>query len=464
MMKKNILRIASALLALLLCALSLSACQNGGASGGGLFGKGKTLLSLKKDGIKVTLSLNEYELMLTRVKGTLAQSNFNVNDQSFWARSDKFNGESLQTLNEFYKDSILDNCRIYVAALYLFERDGLQLSDASLTAVDDLMNELIKTDGDGSKTKLNSLLSTYGVNYNILKDVYLMQEKVNTWKNYKYGENAELIGVKTKTEHLQTNYAHFQQIFLPAYTYVYETDENNDIIYYYNDGSAKQDHVYYDVHNGVPATTDDGKPILDENGDQIYYVKNSTYNKIAYDSIHGEPSHVMKEDGTEYKTETLSDEKLKELATKADALATQLEGCSYTEFENAMREENEKNDAVSLEEYVDGYYLKKSIDYAAMGESVAYLSTIITELDSMGDGEITVVKSGLGYHIIKKYPHTDRAYEKAENEAWFSDFNTDLIDKLFQDECRKLFGEIKLNEKTWESTPHMLDVAINYYY
>ena len=458
-MKKQLLRIGAALLALLMCALSLASCQNGG-----LLGKGKTLLSLKKDGIKVTFSLNEYELMLTRVKGTLEQSNFDVNDQNFWAQSDKFNGQTLQTLNEFYKDSILDNCRIYVAALYFFERDGLTLSDASLAAVEDMMNELILTDGDGSKTKLNSLLSSYGVNYNILEDIYLMQEKVNAWKIHKYGENAELIGAKIKQEQLQKNYAHFQQIFLPTYTYVYETDANNDVIYYYNDGSAKQDHIYYDVHNGIPAKTDDGKPLLDKNGDQIYYVKNSEYNKIAYDAINGEPSHVMKENGTEYKTESLGEEALKELSKKADALTTQLEGSTYTEFENAMQAENEKNDAIALEEYLDGYYLKKSIDYAAMGEELSYLSTIVKELDAMEDGDVTVVKSTLGYHIIKKYPHTEKAYEKEENEAWFSNFYEELIDQLFQEECRKLFDEIKLNEKTWEQTPHMLDVATNYYY
>jgi hypothetical protein len=52
----------------------------------------------------------------------------------------------------------------------------------------------------------------------------------------------------------------------------------------------------------------------------------------------------------------------------------------------------------------------------------------------MADGEIAVVESTMGYHIIKKYPHTEKAYEKEENADWFSDFNSSIIEKFFTEE------------------------------
>jgi len=117
-----------------------------------------------------------------------------------------------------------------------------------------------------------------------------------------------------------------------------------------------------------------------------------------------------------------------------------------------------------MTDYTDGYYIKKTVDYTDAGEDLAYLDEIIDKLDAMEDGEIAVVKSTMGYHIIKKYPHTDKAYDKEENNDWFDDFNASIIEKYFTEECRSHFGDIKLNEKQWNKTPDMVDVGVNYYY
>ncbi|MBQ8440898.1 MAG: hypothetical protein IJX19_09575 [Clostridia bacterium] len=456
-MKKSVLRILAACLALLLC-VPLFSCSK----------KGKTLLTLKKDGVKVTFSVKEYELMLTRVKGALAASQFSVNDEAFWEQSDKYDGSNFQTLNNYYKESILDNCRTYLVALYLFERDNLKLSDEAIQSVEDKMAELVRVDGQGSKTKLNSLLSTYGVNYDILKEAYLMQEKIAAWKDYKYGKNAEQLGKNIKEEYLLENYAHFQQIFLPAYTFAYETDANGDDIYYYDDKSDNPGHICYDVHNGVAATDQDGKPLLDENGDQIYYVKNSDGKKIAYNTAKGQRTFAKNTNGS-YKIEALDFDALEVLSEKVEDLMKDLKDSTYAEFEEVMRKEiesaNEDHPSDSqVPDYLDGFYIKKALDYASAGEDTAYLDEIVEKLETVNDGEIFMVKSTEGYHIIKKYPHTEKAYEKEENADWFGDFNSLLIEKLFDEECRSHFGDIKLNEKQWKKTPDMVDVGVNYYY
>ena len=165
-MKKIILRTAALTLACLLLLLGCVSCS----------GKGKTLMSLNKDGVSVSLSVNFYELMLSRMKGTLSGYGYTANGvtadyAAFWDFKDTFNGSELQTIDQYYRDNILENCRTYLVALYLFEKEGLSLSAATKEEIEDRLNELILTDGNGSKTKLNSVLSVYGVNYDILKEM-----------------------------------------------------------------------------------------------------------------------------------------------------------------------------------------------------------------------------------------------------------------------------------------------------
>ena len=71
-MKKTFFRVL-VLLTVLAMLLGTAACGK----------RGKTLLSLDKDGISVTFTLNEYQLMLGRTKATLDAIQ-NANDNDFW--------------------------------------------------------------------------------------------------------------------------------------------------------------------------------------------------------------------------------------------------------------------------------------------------------------------------------------------------------------------------------------------
>jgi hypothetical protein len=244
-MKKAILRLCALLLVALLLLPTLASC---GAR------TGKAMLTLEKDGIKVSISVNVYELLLTRMKGTLAFYGYTANgvkptDRAFWDYTDKFNGTDLQTIDEYYRGQIYNNCRTFLVALYLFEREGLSLTAAEQAKIRERLDELVLSDGGGSKTKLNAVLSSYGVNYDILKEVYTIEAKIKALQNHLYGESASKLGPEIKNEYLEKNYVHFRQVFLAAYHYVYETDKNGDDIYYYADGD-KKGHVYYDIYNG----------------------------------------------------------------------------------------------------------------------------------------------------------------------------------------------------------------------
>lgn len=452
-MKKTLLRSAALLLAclLLLCAVS---CGK----------QGKTLMTLKKDGVKVTLSVNLYQLMLTRMKGDLTVygnqlNGVNASQDAYWSYQDKFDGTNLQTIDEYYCNLILDNCRTYLATLYLFEKEGLSLSAADEEEIEKRLEELVNTDGDGSKTKLNAVLAAYGVNYDILREAYTMEKKLDVLQKHLYGENASKVGDVMKTEFMNENYVHFRQIFLAGYAYVYETDKNDDVIYYLTEGENKG-HIAYDTENGVTGKNGDGSVIVDKNGDAVYFVNDGSFTKIAYNPTEGEPVHATDENGV-YKTTTLTEDELKALAERAQKLYDEVKDDSAAEFEAAAQKESD--DTTDKSEYSDGIYLQKDLDYAA-SSGTAHLGEIVTKLDTMEVGEVAMVKSTSGYHIIMKYANTEKAYEKEANETWFANFNTNLITSLFLDECEKLYADIKIDEAVLAEAPTMKEVNINYYY
>ena len=455
-MKKTILRAVTLSLACLLLLLGCVSCG----------GKGKTLMELKKDGISVSLSVNFYELMLSRMKGTLSSYGYTANGvtadyAAFWDFKDTFNGDKLQTIDQYYRDNILENCRTYLVALYLFEKEGLSLSASAKQEIEDRLDELVLTDGGGSKTKLNSVLSAYGVNYDILKEIYTVEAKVAALQTHLYGENGKKLGDNVKTEFLNENYVHFRQVFVATFRYLYEEDSNGDTIYFYESSNGTKDRICYDVHNGVKDERS-GSAVKDKNGDEIYYVKDTDYKKIAYDSVNGVPAYIPTKDGSDYEKEYLTDKELEEKVNKAQELFDGLKTATAAEFEAVMEAESDDNAEVS--EYDDGFYLQKDLDYTASGEKFMHLDDIVAALKTMQDGEVAMIKSSEGYHIIRKYPHTEHAYDKEENEAWFEGFYDNLIKKLFLEECRSHYGDIQLDNAILAASATMKEVKSNYYY
>ena len=462
-MKKKLMRAASLLLACLLTLLCTVSCAS----------SGKTLLSIKKDGHSATFSVNLYELLMTRMKGMLYFSEITNNgvDASnplFWEYQDTYNGTDLQTIDEYYRASILENCKTYLAALYLCSVHNVTLSSAEQDQIDARMDELVKTDGDGSKTKLNAVLSPFGVNYNILREAYELDALLQKLKDTLYGKNASLIGNNLKNTYLQENFVHFRQVFLATYNFVYETDEFGNDVYYYPDGENKG-RIYYDVHNGELGLDKNGKEIKDDNGDSVYFVKGTEQKEIAYDTVNGIREPVM--DGTEQKTAEMTKGELDAVAARKDELLLTLKNSTNAEFEAKIleieKENNPQGGSTSTgTQYDDGIYLSKKIDYTTVG--YAHFDKIIQALDGMQEGEVACVQSSYGYHIIKKYAHTENAFEKEGNESYFSNdyfsFNDDLVDDLMLAECKKYHADIVVSEKVLESAPKMRDVAVNSYY
>ena len=322
------------------------------------------------------------------------------------------------------------------------------------------MQELINTDGEGSKTKLNSVLSAYGVNYDLLRDFYETEMKLQAVKTHLYGENASLIGDTVKTEYLEEHYVRCRQIFLATYAFVAETDANEDVIYYQTE-EGKTNRIFYDDGNGEAHQLEDGSLEKDKNGDVIYYVKNTNYKVIAYNTK-GEPHYLKNKEGTGYQTREMTEEEMDAVVKRAEALFGEVKDSTDAAFEAKV--ESESDGQTDVSEYNEGYYLRADLDYTASGAEYAYLDKIVTQLKEMNVGDVRIVQSGSGFHIIRKYDHAEKAYSKAENEVWFKDFNSKLIEELFLEECGKHYGDVKIDEAILADAPTMKEVGINYFF
>lgn len=445
-------RIVTLLLATWLLCLSLSACAS----------KGKTLLTLSKDGKTATVSVNLYELMLSRIKGSLVGSGVtsggvSATDSAFWNTVGLFGeSETQQTLAEYYSAMILENCKTYVAADWLFQTEGLALSDAAIAEVDQRMEDLVNL--YGTKTKLNAVLADYGVNYTMLREAYLLEAKVSALQTRLYGSDAALVDVSLKDKYLGEHYVRFYQILLPLKRYTYVTDKNGDAIWYKKESQLQK--IAYDTKNGIrqedPKHPDDY--VRDSNDDVIYY-KDTTYTRIAYDTENGIRSYVMK-NGVAV-TEELTAGEIAEVKKKAQSLLTELKDATDATFEARMEELNEY--AAGEDQYTDGYYLNLDTDYANVSDEYSYLSEIAEQLKDAKNGTTVLVESADGMHLVRKYAPTSEAYSKAVNEPWFTTFSSSLVEALFLEKCETLFDEIEVDAELLASATDIRRIGANLY-
>ena len=156
----------------------------------------------------------------------------------------------------------------------------------------------------------------------------------------------------------------------------------------------------------------------------------------------------------------MTQEEAEVVEARAKQIETTLKNASREDFEAAIKKESE--DKTAVETYTDGYYLKRNkTSDAAWGNSYAI---VLEALETMKVDEVALVETPDGYHIIKKYENTDKAYEKTENEAWFEDFATDLTKKIYYEACEPYIASVVTDEALLETAKNMLQVPVNHFY
>ncbi len=402
---KKITRFLALVLALLLLLSALTACG----------GKADVLM---KAGDR-EISVNLYQLMLSIRKGEMAfaivQSYGNANSAKFW---DTVIDGTSSTYNDYYTAEVFNKLKSYLAALALFDELKLTLPNSYVEAVDEEMQTLVNEDGDGSKAKLNSILAEFGANYDILREYKLMIKEVEYLILSLYGTDGSKISATVKEDYLEENYVAFKQILLSNFYYLYKTDKNGDDIYYHADGS-----IAYDTENGIRKV---------EDGVFVYYTEDGS---IAYDKETGKRQPILDEKGNQM-TESYTKEEMLDRLNKALELRDIAQASSASVFEDLRL-------AYSDEELGDDYdsealnYLATNVDYTAISSSWKTLDSIAERLSDMEIGELAILQTDAGIHLLRKYPTETGAYADTRYSQWFTDamyriydFNSNLVNSL----------------------------------
>ncbi len=195
----------------LLCLLLVLSCLVGCSS------LGKPMMTLGDS----ELTVNMISLLLSRLKGSLTLSASGSIDWDTIVDNEKGT-----TYNDFYTAQGIHAAKTYLAALYLFEERGLKLADSEVDRIDAEIDQMIQD--AGSKAALNEELAQYGANIKILREVYLMEAKMEMLIDDLYGADGEKIDKTLKDQYYTENYRRYKQIFLPLYEFVYETDADGE--------------------------------------------------------------------------------------------------------------------------------------------------------------------------------------------------------------------------------------------
>ena len=429
--KGRFARLICLALAVIMIALSVCSCANRVE---------KPILKCKGQAI----SLATYEFLLSRMKGTLARNKYDVNPVSeFW--TEKHPGSDL-TNEEYYNKSVLDSCKNYLAALVIFEEEGLVLSNAALASIEEEIAFYIDYDCNGSQEKLDTLLSKFGTDTDGLREIYTIEAKYQAVIQALYGLDGSQIADSVKEEYYRDNYYRFKQILVSNFYYKYMTDDSGNVMYFDPETSKP----LYD-EAGSYKYTDDGKRVVDEYGVAIRYDEEGN---ILYDDENGLPAPKSDEKGNAIKYE-YTEAEMQERVAKMNGFVESCRG-NASAFEAQIPEWQIFEGAEDY--YPDGYYLS-DLERSAYPENML---EILEKLKVMEVGDISVIESESGYHVIMKYELDKGKYSDSDYAEWFKSFNQSLIDKLYLDRCEKYFPEMKVIERHLKKARSIKSLGTNF--
>lgn len=420
------------LLLLSLC-LAFSGCE----------AHGKTMITAGKTDI----SVNMFALYLSRMKGDLGRAGFSVNDDSFWS---SYISTDNTTYAQYYTNQVLEGLRQIAAALILYEEEGLSLSKEDKENIDAWIDQIVKDSGDGSKTKINSLLSAYGTNLTTLRDSAEIEAKVAQLKTHLYGANGSLIADTAKEEFYRATYFRGYQMLIANTYYDRDKDELGQTVYYVpNDQGTPSSQIAYDTETGKP----NGEK--DKNGDEIYTVDGTGDGIIAYDKINGVVNYKYDSKGEKI-VKNYTDEEMQARKELAEQIATECRG-NEALFYNYTITYSDNSDFI--EKYAPNGMYFSSEAYTTDG----IFSTFATELAKLEVGELVLLESDSGYYLLQRAELDSAAWQNEENNSWFSTFAELVIEYMLQQRTKDYLSEVILKDDL-ANTMDITKVDPNYYY
>ncbi len=445
-MKKKLIAALAALLALLLL---LCGCAS----------HGETLI--KAGGEEI--SVNVFQLYLSRMKGALGEAGHAVGDASYW---NSYISTDNTTTAQYYTAQVLEGLKHIAAAMIIYEEYGLKLPDEAVDEIDAWIEGLIESDGGGSKASLNSILSAYGANVTVLRDAALLEAKLSQLKEHIYGVNGSLIQDTAIEEYYKKTYYRGYQMQLADYYYKHETDKNGVAVRYTDDTYKKVAYISQSTINAL------------EESERAKYVTVERKGDYAEDfgAAYGNTITLYR-DGD---TEVVAYDKEKGVINYTLDKSGNLIEAKYTEAEMQARYERAKEIAAECMNNEAKFlqYAAEISDNSSFNETYApsgmyfALGTYSTDtvfgsfsavLAEMDIGTTRVVSSDSGYYILMRAELDTGAWKNDRNSRWFSTLRGLTLEYMLQQRTVQYLDRVSVDEALF-STVDITTVASNVRY
>lgn len=444
-MKKKLSVILALLLALVLL---LSACAK----------HGKVLLKAGDEKI----SVNVFMLYLSRMKGALAESGADVTSSTYWGQYVSYDHT---TTADYYTKQVLDGLRHIAAAMIIYEESGLKLPKETEDEIDAWIDELIETDGGGSKAKLNEILSAYGANITVLRDAAILEAKLTQLKVNKYGSGGSMLGDAVLEKYYQDTYIRGFQMQLANYYYDHKKDADGIAIRYTDETYAKIAYLSQSAIDALPEAerakyvrvANEGKyaeKYGSAYGNEILLYRDGETEVVAYD----------KENGVIWYTEEKG-ERVKVLYTEAE-----MEARRQRAEEIAMECKGDLGKfMVYVTEFSDNSDFHANSAPNGMYFSVgtyntdAIFSGIANTLATMEIGDTCTMTINSSYYVLMRAELDTGAWKNEVNKKWFTTLRGLTLEYMLQQETAKYLDRVAVNEELLEGVD-ITKVASNIIY
>ncbi len=212
-MRKETARPASLLAAVLLLLAALTGCAS----------KGARVMTYGRSAVTDRM----YHYWMSSYKGVFSQTYADYADNdSFWEK-ELSNG---QTVVAYLNGLVRDNVMRTMVCAELYDKAGGRLSDGALQEIDGLLDKLESTYADGSRNAFNALLAEYGINRDILREIYVMEEKVSALQDMLFASGGTLsLTDEDREAYCRKNYVHAYLIMIND-AFRYEKNEDGSFV------------------------------------------------------------------------------------------------------------------------------------------------------------------------------------------------------------------------------------------
>ena len=243
-----------------------------------------------------TVSANMYSYWLSQIKSSYVSASNDTDE--YWATKYS-NG---QTYEEKMREIVDFNVKVNLICQSLFAEMGLSVSDKEVEEIKSSLADLLES--YGSKSQLNSFLSKYNINYDMLEEIYMSELKTTHVYNALYAKGGSReVSEEDVDKYFKDNYTGFDIIMI-FNTVEYEKDENGAIKYDETTGSPLTKELTEDEKKAKEKIADEIMTKL-ENGESFAELSEK-YNEDPNKDLYKEGYFISSNDISVYGTEILT--------------------------------------------------------------------------------------------------------------------------------------------------------------